>query len=85
MCTHIITFMPNLTLAVPEELHRRLKPHPEVKWSEVIRRVLAEKVRDLELMDRLTARSELTREDVADLDHVLKEAVLHRYRERAGG
>jgi len=47
--------------------------------------VLAEKIRDLELMDRLSARSELTREDVADLDHVLKEAVLWRYRGGAGG
>jgi predicted CopG family antitoxin len=62
-----------------------MKRHPEVKWSEVIRRVLAEKIRDLELMDRRSARSELTREDVADLDHVLKEAVLQRYRGGAEG
>jgi hypothetical protein len=85
MCGHIIRPVPNLTLAVPADLHRRMKRHPEVKWSEVIRRVLAEKIRDLELMDRLSARSELTRKDVADLDHVLKEAVLRRYRGRAEG
>ena len=77
--------MPNLTLSVPEDLHRRMKRHAEVKWSEVVRRILAEKVRDLELMDRLTAKSALTSKDITDLDHVMKEAVLRRYRDRAEG
>ena len=77
--------MPNLTLTVPADLHRRMKRHPEVKWSEVVRRVLAEKVRDLELMDRLTANSALTPQDVAELDHILKEAVLRRYRKGTEG
>ncbi len=77
--------MPNLTLSVPEDLHRRMKRHPEVKWSGVVRRILAQKVRDLELMDRLTAKSALTSKDITDLDHVMKEAVLRRYRDRAEG
>ena len=77
--------MPNLTLSVPEDLHRRMKRHREVKWSEVIRRIIAEKLRDLELMDRVTAKSALTSKDIADLDHVMKEAVLHRYRDRVEG
>jgi len=76
--------MPNITLTVPDDLHRRMKRHPEVKWSEVVRRVLAEKVRDLEVMDRITAKSALTFEDVEEFDHILKAALLRRYR-RAGG
>ncbi len=77
--------MPNLTLSIPENLHRRMKRHSEVKWSEVVRRILAEKIRDLELMDRLTAKSTLTREDIEELDHVMKDAVLRRYRTRPDG
>ena len=85
MCTHILSPMTNITLAVPESLHKKMRQHPEVKWSEVVRRVLAEKIRDLELMDRLTAKSVLTDGDVAELDHLLKEALLKRYKRGAEG
>ncbi len=77
--------MTNITLTVPEGLHKKMKRHPEVKWSEVVRRVLAEKIRDLELMDRIAAKSLLTAKDVDELDHVLKEALLRRYKRRAEG
>jgi len=71
--------MPNLTLTVPEDLHRRMKRHPEVKWSEVVRRILASKIRDLEKMDRLAASSVLTSRDVDELDHLVKASLLRRY------
>ena len=77
--------MPNITLSVPHELHRKMKRHPEVKWSEVVRRVIAEKIRDLEAMNRITARSLLTPDDVDELDHILKAALLRRYRRRPEG
>jgi len=80
MRADFIAAMPKLTLTVSKDLHRRLKRHPEVRWSEVVRRVLAEKVRDLELMDRFVTRSALTPADVAALDTVVKGAVLSRYR-----
>lgn len=85
MWAHTIAATPNLTLTVPEELHRRMKRHPEVRWSEVVRRVIAEKIRDLELMDRLAAKSVLTPEEVAELDHVVNEGVLRRYRKGTEG
>jgi len=74
--------MPNITLAVAPELHRKLREHPEVKWSEVVRRVLAKRVRDLERMDALTRRSALTTGDVEELDHLIKQGLRRRY-ERA--
>jgi muconolactone delta-isomerase len=36
-------------------------------------------------MDRLTAKSLLTQDDVDELDHVLKAAPLRRYRRRSEG
>ncbi len=71
--------MPNITLAVPKDLHRKMRAHPEVKWSEVVRRVLAQRIRDLERMDRLARRSSLTGEDVDQLDHLVKEGLRRRY------
>ena len=77
--------MPNITLSVPDELHRKMKRHPEVKWSEVVRRVISERIRDLEAMDRITAKSVLAPADVVELDHILKDALLRRYRRRSEG
>lgn len=71
--------MPNLTLAVPEELHRKMRAHPEVKWSEVVRRILAQRIRDLERMDVLTRRSQLAARDVDEIDHLVKEGLRRPY------
>lgn len=79
MCAHIIGTMPNITLTVPDELHRKMKAHPEIKWSEVVRRILAQRIRALERMDSLTRRSTLTLEDVEVLDHLIKEGLRRRY------
>jgi len=79
MCAHIIESVPNITLTVPSELHRKMKARPEIKWSEVVRRLLAERIRDLERMDALTHRSMLTLEDVRALDRLIKEGLLRRF------
>ncbi len=71
--------MPNITLTVPPELHRKMKAHPEIKWSEVVRRIIAERIRDLERMDTLTRRSRLTVRDIDVLDHLVKEGLRRRY------
>jgi len=77
--------MPNITLSLPDDLHRKMKRHPEVKWSEVVRRVISERIRDLEAMDRITAKSVLAPADVDELDHLLKAALLRRYQRRLEG
>ena len=71
--------MPNITLVVPKELHRKMKAHPEVKWSEVVRQVIARRIQDLERMDAITRRSTLSADDVNELDHLVKEGLLRRY------
>lgn len=71
--------MPNITLAVPDDLHRKMKAHPEIKWSEVVRRILAHRIRALERMDALTRRSALTLVDVEELDRLVKEGLRRRY------
>ncbi len=82
MCAHIFHRMPNITLAVPPELRRRMKAHPEIKWSEVVRRAIAQRIDDLEAMNAIAERSRLTLRDVAELDHLVKEGLLRRYSSR---
>jgi len=38
----------NMTLAVPERLHRIMKKHSEIKWTEVARKAIEKKARALE-------------------------------------
>ncbi|MBI4020341.1 MAG: hypothetical protein HY367_03330 [Candidatus Aenigmarchaeota archaeon] len=64
--------MPNLTLSIPVELHRKMKKHSEIRWSEVVRKTIAERIEDLELMDRLARNSRLTKKDVEDISHKIK-------------
>lgn len=47
--------MANMTLSIPEELHKRMRAHSEFKWSEVARKAFEEKVNDAILIDDLKA------------------------------
>ena len=56
--------MVNVTLAIPEDLHTRMKKHSEIRWSEVIRKTISEKVEELEMMNKLSGKSKLTKKDI---------------------
>ena len=59
--------MPTVTVNVDDDLKERMEKHPEINWSEVTRQAIRDKVEKLELMDELTADSELTDEDVDEI------------------
>ncbi|HLD04498.1 MAG TPA: hypothetical protein VJG90_02150 [Candidatus Nanoarchaeia archaeon] len=59
--------MPNLTLAIPEELQEKMKKHSEIRWSEVVRKTIQDRIHDLELMDKLTSNSKLTEKDALEI------------------
>ena len=67
--------MPNLTLAIPEELHKKMKKHSEIRWSEVIRKTISERIEDLELMDKIAKKSRLTQKDVDEIAHKIDSSV----------
>jgi hypothetical protein len=70
--------MTNVTLAIPEDLHIRMKRHSEIRWSEVIRKTISEKVDDLELMDKLSGKSKLTKKDIKTFTHKIDSNVAHK-------
>ena len=71
--------MANVTLAVPEELHKIMKSHPEIKWSEVARQAMWEYARRLKLLDSIAKRSKLTAKEVEEIDERVKRDLLARY------
>lgn len=61
----------NLTLSVPAEVAKEMKHHPDVKWTEVARRALAEKaerMRKLDIMEKWLDKKPLSKEDEAWMD-----------------
>jgi len=71
--------MPNMTLAVPNELQTVVKKHKEIKWSEIARKAMWEQARKLELMDAITKKSKLTNKNVLEIDEKVKAGLLKRY------
>ena len=74
--------MPNLTLSIPEELHEKMKRHSEIRWSEVVRKTISEKIGDLELMDKLTSKSKLTQKDAEEIAHKINREVFSELNKR---
>lgn len=74
--------MVNVTLAVPEELRKIMKSHPEIKWSEVARQAMWEYARKLELLDTVPKKSKLSEKEVSELGKKVKRDILARYKEQ---
>ena len=70
--------MPNITLAISEDLHARMRQHSEIRWSEVVRKTISQKIEDLDMMDKLTAKSKLTQKDVNEIASKVDSAVARK-------
>jgi len=71
--------MTNMTLAIPEDLHKIMKKHSEIKWSEVARQAIWTQARKLELMDNLLSKSELTEKDALILGRKIKQGIAKQH------
>ncbi|MFT4309875.1 MAG: hypothetical protein ACMXYL_05305 [Candidatus Woesearchaeota archaeon] len=61
----------NITLALPDELHKKMKKHTEIRWSEVVRKSISNKIEELEMVKKIAKKSRLTRSDVEDLARMI--------------
>lgn len=64
--------MTNITLAIEDGLHERMKQHSEIRWSEVVRKSIEQKVEVLEAMEIIAKKSKLTKKDVDEISHKIK-------------
>jgi hypothetical protein len=71
-------FMPNVTLSVPEDLHREMRAHPEIKWAEIARAAFRSQLRRLDVYDRLLSSSRLTEGDAVQLGREIRRAASRR-------
>jgi predicted CopG family antitoxin len=75
----MISIMPNMTLSIPEELHKKMKRHTELKWSDVARQAFEKKVDEVEFMEKVLSRSKLEEKDAERIGHEIKSKMSKRF------
>jgi len=73
--------MVNMTLSIPEELHKEMQVHSEIKWSEIARQAFEKRVKELHYVDELLRNSEFTEEDAERIGHKIKGEIRKRFYE----
>jgi hypothetical protein len=67
-----------MTLAIPQELHRKMAQHTEIRWSDIARQSFERKLMELDLLDQALKHSKLTEKDAERLGHEIKRAIRKR-------
>lgn len=70
-----------MTLALPDELHNKMKQFSDIKWTEVARRAIETKIRDLEALEKLVSKSKLTQRDVEKFSKKIKDSATKKFME----
>ena len=71
--------MGNITLALPKEVHEEMKRFSEVKWSEVARKAITQRLETLRMAERLAGKSKLTESDVEQFSKKIKSLATKRF------
>ena len=71
--------MGNITLSIPENVHNEMKVFSEVKWSEVARKAIIDKLETLRLAEILAKKSKLTKKDVEKFNNKIKSLATKRF------
>jgi hypothetical protein len=74
--------MPNLTLAISEEIRKKMAMFPEINWSEVARQAIIEKTKLMGRAEALLADSKLTEKGAIRLGEEAKRNALKRRSKR---
>jgi len=71
--------MGNITLSMPESVHADMRLFSEVKWSEVARRAIVDKLETLKMAENLAKKSKLSQSDVEQFSKRIKSSATKRF------
>lgn len=75
--------MTTLTLAVPDEMKKKMDLFPEMNWSEVARQAFMQKIEDMEFLRKFREKSELSEADALKLGKEVSKEVSNKLRKMA--
>lgn len=67
--------MGNMTLSIPDELHKEMKEFSEVRWSEVARKAFAEKVETFRKIEQIAQKSKFTQKDADEIGALVRKGM----------
>ena len=71
--------MGNMTLSIPDEVRKEMKQFSEVKWSEVARKAIQERLETLQMAEKLARKSRLSAKDVEDFSRKITASAAKRF------
>lgn len=71
--------MTNITLSIPSDLHKKMRSFSDIRWSEVARRAIEQKINDLEIMNKIISKSKLTKRDVEVLSKKINKSATKKF------
>lgn len=71
--------MANITLYVPENVRKDMRQFSEIRWSEVARKAIMERLETLKMAEKLASKSMLTEKDVEEFSRKLKKNATKRF------
>ena len=72
--------MTTLTLAVPDEMKKKMDSFPEMNWSEVARQAFMQKIDDMDFLRKFKERSKLTEADAFRMGKAVSREVSNKLR-----
>ncbi len=75
--------MTTLTLAVPDEMKKKMDSFPEMNWSEVARQAFIQKIQDMEFLRKFKEKSKLTEADALRIGKEISKEVSNKLRNMA--
>lgn len=69
----------NMTMSVDKELRKRMRRHPEIRWTHVVRQAIEEKLDQLETLERIASKSRLTVKDAVEIGRKINRGLARRY------
>ena len=70
--------MGNITLAIPEDIHTEMHKFSDVRWSEIARKAIVDKLEILKITDKIANKSKLTIKDVKELSNKINASATKR-------
>jgi len=70
--------MANITLAIPDDIYRKMKKHREVRWSEVVRKAILDYLKKIEEGGFEMTTKELLEELSEDFKRSLRELSIEK-------
>lgn len=76
MCGDI---MGTMTLSIPDEIQLEMRQFSEVKWSEVARKAIQERLETLQLAEKIARKSKLSIKDVREFSKKITASATKRF------